>query len=162
MARSMREMRGFQDTSELVESFKSVFERMGPGADFGSLIDEVYSKDLLFEDCFHRIEGSEQFKQYCQEMYANVINSEFEFHQQWVGTEDAMVNWTLNYSHRFLKRGKSIKVEGATMIRFQGELAHNGDLCIVHHRDYVDGGSMLYEHLPLFGPVIKQLKKRML
>ncbi|PYY71356.1 transcriptional regulator [Pseudomonas jessenii] len=29
-----------------------------------------------------------------------------------------------------------------------------------HHRDHLDAGALLYEHLPMLGPVVARLKRR--
>ena len=49
--------------------------------------------------------------------------------------------------------GKPISVQGTSHIRFTDK--------VYFHQDYFDGGALLYEHVPVLGSIIQQLKKRM-
>ena len=49
----------------------------------------------------------------------------------------------------------SVRVEGATRLQFDAW----GKVCL--HRDYFDLGAMLYEQLPLLGPVVRVIKGRL-
>lgn len=138
---------------ELIEGFKSLYTQLNKNNCQGDLIDGVYSTDLIFQDTFHRIEGIENFKDYCAGLYENLNYCEFEFHNEWVGKTDAMLTWTMYYSHPKLKGSKKIRVDGATELLFKDK--------VHYHKDYFDGGELLYEHVPILGAVINQLKKRM-
>jgi hypothetical protein len=70
-----------------------------------------------------------------------------------VTESDAMLTWTMTFSHPRLRGGRSISVEGASEISF--------DEKVYFHQDYFDGGNLLYEHVPVLGSVISYLKKRM-
>lgn len=139
--------------SKLVEAFKSLYMSLDKSNCYDGLIDAVYSTDMVFQDSFHRIEGLESFKDYCAGLYENLNYCEFEFQKEWVGKDDAVLTWTMSYSHPRLKGSKKIEVEGATELVFKDK--------VVYHKDYFDGGELLYEHVPLLGAVIGQLKKRM-
>lgn len=143
----------FAASCEVVERLKSMFERLNASNCYSNLIDEVYRSDMLFEDSFHSIEGIDSFKAYCSSLYQNLRFCDFVFHQQWVGVDDAMLTWTMSYSHARLKGGRVIQVDGATHIKFDDK--------VYFHKDYFDGGALLYEQVPLLGSVIKQIKKRM-
>ena len=150
------------DALRIVDQFKSVFKKMSSNTNVDTLVDSVYATEMIFEDCFHRLEGRSDFKYYCKEMYKNLGACDFSFHQDWVNDNDAVVHWTLTYNHKFLKFGKPICVDGMSLIKFKPDPSEQGAERIYYHRDFVDGGAMLYEHLPLIGTVIRQLKKRML
>lgn len=137
----------------LVEQFKTLYRGMCSEDLHEALLEEVYADDLLFLDSFHEINGRDAFLNYCSELYQNLKSCDFEFHDQWLSKGEAMLTWSMTYSHPKLKSGKDILVEGATHIRFKEK--------IHFHRDYVDGGALLYEHVPVLGSIIKQLKKRM-
>ena len=65
-----------------------------------------------------------------------------------------MLTWTMSYQHPKLNNGELIAVKGASQLDFkQGK--------VVSHRDYFDGGALLYEHIPLLKRVIHFLKNRM-
>ena len=64
----------------------------------------------------------------------------------------ATVIWTMTFSHDRLSSGESISVNGCSHLKFAEK--------IYYHRDYLDMGQMLYEHLPLFGRIVQFIKKR--
>lgn len=65
-----------------------------------------------------------------------------------------MLTWTMSYQHPKLNGGKTIAVKGASQLNFDEKR-------IVRHRDYFDGGALLYEHIPLLKRVIFFLKNRL-
>ena len=137
----------------LIEHFKSLYRSMCAEDLQQDLLNEVYAENLLFQDSFHKIEGRDAFLHYCAELYQNLKSCDFDFHDQWINGGQAMLTWTMTYRHPKLNRGRYISVQGASHIRFNEK--------IYFHQDYFDGGALLYEHVPVLGSVIQQLKKRM-
>jgi hypothetical protein len=140
-----------RDPSEVVSAFQRLYQSLGPGAVAFEPLAEVYRNDLLFEDPFHRIEGLDALHEYFDALYRNVRSIRFVFHQHWMTADDAMLTWTMHLAHPRLNGGKPIAVEGCSMIRF--------DHRIFYHRDYFDGGQLLYENVPILGKVIRKLKQ---
>ena len=139
--------------NQLIAQFKNLYSNLNHSNCNTNLIDQIYGQDMVFKDSFHTINGVEKFKAYCASLYENLNSCEFDFHKSWVGEGDAMLTWTMHYSHPRLRGGRVISVEGASEICFEDK--------IFAHQDYFDGGNLLYEHVPLLGTVISQLKKRM-
>ncbi|MFT6904081.1 MAG: hypothetical protein ACJAS1_000726 [Oleiphilaceae bacterium] len=137
----------------LVEHFKSLYRTMCAEDLQEELLEEVYDEDLLFQDSFHKIQSRAAFLRYCSELYQNLKSCDFDFHDQWISDGQAMLTWTMAYSHPKLNRGKHISVSGSSHIRFNEK--------VYFHQDYFDGGALLYEHVPVLGSIIQQLKKRM-
>ena len=137
----------------LIEHFKTLYRTMCAEDLQEELLIEVYAEDLQFQDSFHKLESRAAFLHYCSELYENLKSCDFDFHDQWINDGQAMLTWTMTYSHPKLKRGKPIKVQGASHLRFTDK--------IYFHQDYFDGGALLYEHVPVLGSIIQQLKKRM-
>lgn len=145
-----------QDDSQsllLIEHFKSLYRAMCAEDLQEELLVEVYDENLLFQDSFHLIESRDDFLHYCSELYQNLSSCDFDFHDQWISEGQAMLTWVMTYSHPKLNRGKPISVKGSSHIRFNEK--------VYFHQDYFDGGALLYEHIPVLGSIIKQLKKRM-
>ena len=138
---------------QVVESFKKLYQTLDATNCQSEIVDKVYRDDVLFQDSFHQIEGLVAMKEYFNALYLNLISCDFDFHGQWVTESSAMLTWTMTYSHQRLNRGRKIFVKGATEIRFDDK--------VFFHRDYFDGGDLLYEHVPGLGMVIKKLKKYM-
>lgn len=137
----------------IVERFKSVYQRMGPlNVDRDSLF-QLYDNSIVFEDSFHRIDGFNDLLSYFLNLYENVSAIGFVFHEDFLNKNDAMLTWTMTFAHPRLNKGHPIDVKGASHIIF--------DKKITYHRDYFDGGKLLYEHVPVLGMFIKKLKQRM-
>lgn len=137
----------------LLERFKTLYREMNARDLKLDLLKQVYAEDMVFHDSFHNIQGRDAFIRYCETLYENLRRCDFEFHEQWLSEGQAMLTWTMTYEHPRLNRGKAINVEGATHICF--------DELITFHQDYCDGGTLLYEHVPVLGSIIQQLKKRL-
>ncbi len=141
-------------SKECVRRFKELYGQLNHETCTSGIIEKVYEQDMLFIDSFHQINGVESFVEYCDSLYENLRYCEFEFHKEWIGEKDAMLTWTMSFSHPRLNGGRNIDVEGASELQF-------GDFGIIRHQDYFDGGNLLYEHVPVLGMVISQLKKRL-
>lgn len=117
------------------------------------LLNEVYADNIVFEDPLHRIEGLPALTEYFANMYENLNQGQFEIHTSFEQDNQASVYWVMTFSHKKIKQGQSLKVNGNTYLEFE-----NGK--VVYHRDYFDAGEMIYQHLPVFGTVINLIKRR--
>lgn len=137
----------------LVNDFKTLYQTLNSKNIHDGLIEKVYRDDIQFKDSFHQLNGLDEFTRYCDSIYENVIYSTFDFHEEMVSEQQAMLTWTMNYAHPKLNGGKNIAVKGSSHIRYTDK--------IYLHQDYIDGGELLYEHIPVLSWVIKKLKARM-
>ena len=64
------------------------------------------------------------------------------------------MTWTLVFVHPRLNYGQRVEVEGTSLFKI-------ADSKITYQRDYYDMGAMLYENLPLIGPFIKLIRRRL-
>ncbi len=152
--KSVKDMnQGDTDSESLLECFKKLYREMSADDLKHELINTVYAENLEFIDSFHHLHGRTAFVEYCEQLYENLRACDFEFHDQWCQPGKAMLTWTMTYVHPRLNRAKPIKVNGATELHFTDK--------IYFHQDYCDGGALLYEHVPVLGSVIYQLKKRL-
>ncbi len=118
-------------------------------------LSEIYTADLHFTDPLHDIQGIQAMQEYCEQLYANVENLQFDFHQcQQVTEGQGLLRWTMTYRHPRLAGGNPINVEGCSCIFFR-------DGRVYRHTDYFDAGALLYEHVPLLGTAIRWLKGRL-
>lgn len=115
---------------------------------------DVYADDVLFEDPAHRVEGLPRLKEYFAALYERVDTLDFLIDSAEMGNEHGWLSWTMTLRHPRLGAGRPIAVAGVTRLTFDGE----GRVC--HHRDYFDLGALLYEQLPLLGPVVRAVKGR--
>lgn len=141
-------------SDQVVENFKHLYNTLNRDTVSLELLQQVYSYDIQFEDCFHNIKGIDSLFKYFDNLYENVGFVSFDFENQWLNEDSGMLTWTMSYEHPKLNGGKTIAVKGASKLEFkQGR--------VISHRDYFDGGALLYEHIPLLKRVIFFLKNRL-
>lgn len=115
-------------------------------------LKEVYSQQVEFVDAVHKMQGLEEVNQYFEHLYQNMKYCRFIIENIIEQNGEACLVWRMEYAHHKINSGKMITVDGSSFLKFSDK--------IYFHRDYVDMGQMLYEHLPVVGRVIKGIKKR--
>ncbi len=134
----------------LLNKFVDVYQQLNK-SNLESLRN-VYSQDVEFEDSLHQLKGIDPLIAYFQDQYTNLDHCQFivkEAHQQ---HQNAWIVWDMRFSHSKLRGGQEIVVQGASHLRLSDTVSY--------HRDYVDMGQVLYEHLPILGAAIRWIKKR--
>lgn len=142
------------NSTKIVENFQQLYKTLNRDTLSFELLNSVYADDIIFEDCFHTIEGIKSLFEYFDNLYENVSYINFDFEGHWLNDDSAMLTWTMSYQHPKLNSGETIDVKGASRLSFD-----HGK--VVRHRDYFDGGALLYEHIPLLKRIIFFLKNRM-
>jgi hypothetical protein len=135
-----------------MENFLTTYKLLNAGN--LELLDTIYSDHIRFVDPAHEIVGLARLKEYFAGLYANVTSIEFDFVREIRLGDEGYVQWRMTFSHRRLKGGRPINVEGASYVQF--DITNK----VYFHRDYFDLGAMLYEQLPVVGPVVAALKRR--
>lgn len=122
-------------------------------------LSRIYRTDIVFQDPIRRVEGLSELARYYAGTMENLQECRFEFGQiietesaQAAGVHQAVLFWDMHYRHPKLAGGKLLTISGNSHIKFQDK--------VFYHRDYYDVGAMMYEHVPVVGWVIQQLKKR--
>ncbi|WP_421240232.1 nuclear transport factor 2 family protein [Aeromonas enteropelogenes] len=118
-------------------------------------LSEVYADEVIFIDPAHRIEGLAALSDYFAALYQRLAYCRFVITSQQQQGRQAWLGWTMTFSHPRLRGGAAVTVEGVTRLEFDEE----GKVCL--HRDYFDLGAMLYEQLPLLGPLVRAIKGRL-
>jgi SnoaL-like domain len=116
------------------------------------LLGQLYRDDVRFQDPFRRVTGLPALIDYFADLYRHVESCSFTFEDSVMQGQAASLTWTMALKHPRLKGGALVTVPGSTFIKFHDK--------VFYHRDYFDGGAMLYEHLPLIGFVIRAIKER--
>ncbi len=117
-------------------------------------VDLLYTTDVYFEDPSHAMQGKETLLDYFAKVFTNLEDCSFKFHQTISNSTDIFMSWTMFVNHPKLKSGETIRVEGASYLK-----TRNGK--IYYQRDYFDMGAMVYEHLPLIGRILNNVKQRL-
>ncbi|MGI9537455.1 MAG: nuclear transport factor 2 family protein [Desulfocapsaceae bacterium] len=118
-------------------------------------LSEIYTDDIHFVDPAHEIQGLDNLRSYFEKLYANVSSVDFDFHEALRVGQSGYVQWIMNFSHPRLSGGHAIEVPGSSFLQF------SDDDKVLHHRDYFDLGSMLYQHLPVIGGVVRAINRRL-
>lgn len=116
-------------------------------------LNTIYHSNVVFEDPLHKVEGLDNFVTYFENLYTHVITCTFDINHIIHTSDEAAIYWEMRYQHPKLNSGKTITVTGHSRLKAI-------DNKIIYHRDYLDLGSMLYEHIPLVGGIISFLKRR--
>lgn len=117
------------------------------------LLANIYHQDIVFIDPMHQLNGFDNLASYFKNLYHQLSYCQFYIEQVIVQTDQAAIYWQMSYIHPRLNSGAMVTVQGSSHIKGAGDK-------VIYHRDYIDLGAMLYEHLPLLGRVINWLKNR--
>ncbi|WP_420833112.1 nuclear transport factor 2 family protein [Shewanella gaetbuli] len=138
---------------EIIDKFISVYQMLNK--DNLHLLEDIYRPNIQFQDPLHLVNGLHALTGYFADLYQNVTHIDFDIHAVNLSQDgqQASLFWVMSYCHPKLNKGKIIKVDGTSLLKF--------DEKIFYHRDYFDAGQMLYQHVPLLGSLINLLKKRL-
>lgn len=135
-----------------LERFLDTYQRLN--RDNLDLLDAMYSEDVRFSDPAHSLTGLTALRAYFTELYANVEHITFDFADPHSSGNQVYVQWRMRLRHPRLNRGAEVVVPGVSCLHF----ADDGR--VDDHRDYFDLGLLLYEQLPLLGPLVRAVKRR--
>jgi len=115
------------------------------------VLHETYTEDVKFIDPVKTINGLNELTEYFEKLYKRVDNCHFILSNYLSNTHNCSLEWVMHLQHQKLSKNKEIHLDGASFIQFSGER-------VCYHRDYYDLGELVYEHLPILGPVIKKVR----
>lgn len=116
-------------------------------------IDRLYTQDVEFRDPVHSIHGRLALKNYLKTLNTGNPDIQFTYLDDLIGENSATITWQMRFIHKRLNKGRAIELSGVTLIRFTDR--------IYFHEDYYDLGAMLYQHIPVFGFLIRLVNKRL-
>jgi hypothetical protein len=137
-------------SSPLLDNFCRIYQSLEH--DNLHQLKEVYSQKIEFIDAVENINGLDALTEYFEHLYQNMKYCRFLIDNVIEQDGQACLIWRMEYAHHKINSGKMITVDGSSFLKFSDK--------IDFHRDYVDMGQMLYEHLPVVGVVIKGIKKK--
>jgi len=143
---------GDQNREAAVAAFKAFFSALNKSN--LHRLGEVFTDDIVFIDPFHEVRGLNDVRAYYEGMYENLDSIGFEYKDDVIAGDEAVITWVMTFRHPRLKGGAAVSVEGVSKLRFRGDQ-------VVHHRDYFDAGQMLYENIPVLGWAINKVKQRL-
>ncbi|QFI36948.1 nuclear transport factor 2 family protein [Moritella marina ATCC 15381] len=138
-----------QDNSLWLSHFIDVYTRLNK-TNLHSL-KKVYHHDIKFQDPLHEVAGIANLVSYFENLYTNLASCTFDITHQVLNDTEAAIYWDMTYIHPKLNRGKAITVSGHSHLKALDDK-------VIYHRDYLDVGAMLYEHVPVLGHAVRYLK----
>lgn len=116
-------------------------------------LPEFYRGDIFFKDPIHELTGLQQLEMYFSRFCNPDTKCSFHFENIISSRSDAYLRWRMTYQNPVLNNGKTLVLDGVSMIRF--------DTHIYHQEDFYDMGAMVYQHLPVLGWIIKKINARL-
>ena len=132
---------------------KAFYESIGP-ADLRRL-NEVYADDAYFRDPFNEVSGHSEIARIFGAMFEHLDDVRFEILDVVADGSGAMLTWNMRYRVRRWRPHETQTIHGASHLRF----APDGR--IAYHRDYCDAANELYAKLPVIGPVMRWLRRKL-
>jgi ketosteroid isomerase-like protein len=137
-----------------IDRFSSLFSALN-ASDVRQRVADVYAADAYFFDTLKELRGIEPIRDYLAESGAAVESCSVQVEDIAISGENVYVRWAMEIRFRKLRRGQLCRSLGISQLKF------NNDLKILFHRDYWDSAGGLFEHIPLVGFAIRQIKSRL-
>ncbi len=133
------------------EKFKALYQTFDSKA--LDKLQDLYSTAIVFKDPLHQLQGLCALKRYFAGFFTTDMDCQFVFINQLVNNEQAFFQWQMHYRHPRLLAGKTLILNGGTLIKFH--------TTIYYHEDLYDLGAMVYQHIPIRGWAINKVNKRL-
>lgn len=114
---------------------------------------DLYAEDACFKDPFNEVRGRAAIRAIFVHMFDALSEPRFTIVDTVTQDDQAFLTW-----HFSCGRGGSptrLTIRGATQLRYDG----HGRVTL--HRDYWDAAEELYAQLPLLGPLMRWLQRRL-
>jgi hypothetical protein len=118
-------------------------------------LPEFYTSDACFRDPFNDVHGVVSIQRIFDQMFEDLADCRFAIADTVVDEHAAMLVWGFTFRIRRYRPDLTRSIHGASHLRF------DGDGRVRYHRDYWDAADEFYAQLPLIGPVMRFLKRRL-
>lgn len=118
-------------------------------------LHEIYSANAYFRDPFNEVRGIAQLERIFDDMFVRLAECKFTIVDTVTNERGLMLTWDFTFRIKRYRPSIVQKIHGASHMKFDA----GGR--IGYHRDYWDAADELYAKLPLIGPVMRWLRRRM-
>lgn len=118
-----------------------------------SALAMLYDVNATLVDPFGEHNGLSAIQRYFSYLLTNVNSCRFTIDSPLYDARRFAVSWTMHWSHPRIANGEMLRLAGCSIVELQGDM-------IIRQRDYYDAGEMIYEHLPLLGWAVRNVKRR--
>lgn len=116
-------------------------------------LERLYTQDIEFRDPRQRSLGILALQHRVRHFHGGPRHSGFEYIDEQIAADSASFTWQAQIQHPLMARGQELQLRGVTQVRFTDR--------IYYHEDFYDLGLSLYQQMPLMGPVIRLLNRRL-
>ena len=139
------------DSSQALARFRRFYDEFSTA--WIDQVEELYAPGFEFRDAFHDIRGDyRQLRAYFRRVLDSLAQTRFVVEDVATGADGSYVRWRWEWKRR--ERDAVRVVPGVTHLRF----ADDGR--ITYHRDLFDAAEGFYEALPVLGPTLRAVKRR--
>ena len=134
---------------ESLKAYAAVFGTLSP--ENMSRLDDLVCEDVVFADPFHRVVGRDAMYRILAGMFDTFPQPGFKVHDLAMGSGQGFIHWefTTNPSD-----DDQLAFSGTSVVAFDS----NGRVTL--HQDYWDAASAVYSRLPVVGPMVRFLNRR--
>lgn len=118
-------------------------------------LGDHYSEDAYFRDPFNEVRGIAEVRAIFERMFESLHDPRFVVVNRIAQGDQAMLEWDFHFRIRRYRPREPWVIHGTSHVR----LAPDGR--VRYHRDYWDAGAELYARLPVLGPVVRWVARRM-
>lgn len=136
-----------------LEAFKAYWETLT--RESVGRLREVYTDDAYFRDPFNEVRGAPALERVFAHMFETLEAPAFVITETLLEGDAAVLVWDFTFRVRRWKPHLTRTIHGCSHVRF----APDGR--VSWHRDYWDAAGELYATLPLIGPLIRWLTRKM-
>ena len=138
---------------EALARLVNFWEHLAP--DSVATLESVYTQDAYFRDPFNEVRGSEELKRVFAHMFETLDAPTFTIRESTIEGSAAVLIWDFDFRVKRWQPGVGRRIHGASHVRF----APDGR--VSYHRDYWDVAGELYATLPVVGPLVRWLARRL-
>lgn len=139
------------DLAARVATLVAAFETLRPES--LPALGELYAADARFVDPFNEVRGRQAVVGIFAHMFAQVEIPRFVVRERIV--DAAAGKAVLVWDFHFRAAGRERRIHGSSWLVFAA------DGRVAEHRDYWDAAGELYAQLPLLGPLMRWLRRRL-
>jgi len=114
----------------------------------------LYHGQVTFADPVAVHQGLTALDAYFRKLLAGCSRCDFRIREQRFDAARGFVNWTMTFASPRLNGGRTIDLDGSSVVSIRDDR-------IDFQRDYYDMGAMVYEQLPVLGPIVRHIRGRM-
>lgn len=121
--------------------------------------DQHFTVDARFKDPFNDVRGVAEVRAVFARMFERCVDVRFEVHEALRDGDVALLHWTMRLRPAPSRPGGAPGAEWT--FRGMSRVVFAADGRVAEHVDHWDAGSQLYAKLPLLGPLIRWLQRKL-